>query len=120
MTNLRVAAKMSIDEGHDAVRRQFANWSFDSERLDWAVSDLGMYSAEYDEKTGLFKDTPARSPYKHTADAIRTFAVSTKLPSHDLVAKLPRQSQGMYDIYEGRELYGSTSSTGRMYPSFAR
>ena len=118
MRNIHIAKKLSIDEGHTAVRTQFGNWSFDSHLLGWAIDDLGMYAAKKDEKTGLFSDTPERSKFKHTADAIRTFAVSEKVPSHDMVAKLPTQCQGMYDIFEGTSNNGRSRLSSRgMYSS---
>ena len=99
MTNIHITPKMGVDEGRDAVRRDFQNWWFD-ERVSWAVGDLGMYSAAWDEKTGTFTDKDEKSTQKHTADCLRTYAISERVPSHDLIATLPTQCDMMIDPME--------------------
>lgn len=121
MTNIHIAPKMGVDEGRDAVRRDFQNWWFD-ERVSWAVGDLGMYSASWDEKTGTFTDKDEKSTQKHTADAFRTYAISERVPSHDLIAQLPTQCDMMIDPMEryGRPTNQTRNDRGMYHHDMGR
>ena len=119
MRNIRIAPKLSVSEGRDMVRRGFANWYFEEETMMWAISDMGMYSASWDEKHQVYTDSDAKSPHKHTADAFRTYETSPKIPSHDLIAQLPTRCNAMHDLYEDRA-YANGSAEGRAKRSMYR
>ncbi len=90
MRNLKTAPKLKEGPGIDAVRKDFPYWYISSEKLGWAISDLGLYS----------RDDPPKTDHKHTADAFRTYATSSKMPSHDVVANLPTSVDAIHDIFQ--------------------
>lgn len=87
----RVAPKLSIEDGHQAVRNILMRCWFDKTNCKRGVDGLRQYQKEWDDKKGVFRDTPLHNWASHPADAFRTGAVGAKNFSQ---SKVPTQTRG--------------------------
>jgi len=71
-----VAPKLGIQEGINAVRMIFPKLYIDKDKCEDFLNKLGMYSREWDDKNGMFKDKPLHNFTSHSADMLRYFATS--------------------------------------------
>jgi hypothetical protein len=70
-----VAARLSVAEGVDAVRRLFPRFVFDRRQCARLLQALAEYQKVWDAKGKTFRDAPMHNWASHYADAVRTFAV---------------------------------------------
>lgn len=75
---VKVARKLSIVDGINAVRTVFPKCYFDSEKASDGIQALRHYRYAFDEQLNTFKREPLHDWASHPADAFRTFAVSIK------------------------------------------
>ena len=74
--NFKIATPMGRADGIEAVRRVLPLCWFDEVNTEEGVAHLQDYRKEWDDKHGVWKDTPAKGPANHAADSFRYFAVS--------------------------------------------
>lgn len=80
MSNIYVAPKLGVQDGIDRVRSLFPRFVFDEEKTKKLVESLTNYRKDFDEKLGVFKDSPRHDENSHFADMIRTGAVVWREP----------------------------------------
>lgn len=68
-----VGAKLGIADGIEAVR-QLMEYMWIDPRCAYLISCFQNYSKEFDEKLGVFRDTPLHDEYSHGADLFRLIA----------------------------------------------
>lgn len=81
----RVAAKLPIQDGIQAVRMLLPRCWFDVGRCKQGLNALRDYHKVYDDKRGDFSDRPHKDWTNHAADGFRTGAVGrreAKVPEH--------------------------------------
>ena len=71
----RVAPKLSLSEGIDAVRNLLPICYFDAKKCKRGIEALSLYRTDYDAAAQTFKPTPIHDWTSHPADAFRTGAV---------------------------------------------
>jgi len=69
-----IAAKLSLDEGIEQVRRFIPHLWIDREDAYDVFESLASYRAEFVELAGVFKERPLHDIFSHTADAMRYLA----------------------------------------------
>jgi len=77
--NFEVAEKLSIQDGINAVRAIFSRLYIDEEKCGEFLDKLSQYTKEWDDKMGCFKDKPKHDFTSHSADMLRTYAVSSEI-----------------------------------------
>lgn len=70
-----VAKKIHIADGIEKVRLLFSRFRFDKQKASKILEGLQTYRKQWDEKAGVWQDTPFHGPESHVADAVRTMAV---------------------------------------------
>jgi len=98
LTHIKVAPKLHINEGIDAVRRILPRCVFDAKKCERGIIALQEYHKEWDEETKSFSDTPVHDWSSNAADAFRTGAVTDRSgnpPSTQTVA------DSGYSIFSG-------------------
>ncbi len=75
LTNIRVAPKLSIQEGIESVRRLLPRSIFDEAKCRRGIFALSEYHKKWDEETRTFSETPEHDWSSNPADAFRTGAV---------------------------------------------
>lgn len=75
LVNVMVAPKIFISDGIERVRTLFPRFRFDKMKAQPVLDALQTYRKQFDEKKGVWQDTPFHGPESHTADSIRTGAV---------------------------------------------
>lgn len=93
--DFRVAPKLPIADGIDAVRGLFDRCWFDADRTRDGLNALKNYRKQYDEKRKTYENKPYHDWSSNGADAFRTMAVSIDLKRRDIPADQP-------DRYERR------------------
>ena len=84
LKGLRVVAKLSKEEGRNAVRQLLLRCWFDAVNTAYGIECLRNHHKEFDEKTNSYRDTPAKTQWIHGADAFRVLAVGLReLPTKD-------------------------------------
>ena len=78
---VRIAPKLNITTGINAVRSILPNCRFDEERCGRGLDCLRMYQWGAPSKTGVERSEPLHDQYSHGADALRTMATSIKTPT---------------------------------------
>ncbi len=63
-----------LGEGIEMTRQMFNSCYFDEVRCARGIVCLDNYRREFDDKTGTWKDRPAKTPFNHGADAFRQIA----------------------------------------------
>ena len=71
-----VAPKMPVIDGINAFRALIPRIWFDREKCNNGIEALKQYRTEYDERKGIFRNTPYHGPESDYADAARYFAVT--------------------------------------------
>jgi phage terminase large subunit len=77
---VRIAPKLNITTGINAVRSILPNCRFDEEHCGRGLDCLRMYQWGAPSKTGVERTEPLHDQYSHGADALRTMATSIKTP----------------------------------------
>lgn len=75
---VRIAPKLEITTGINAVRTQFPQCRFDEKRCEVGLRHLQMYQWGEPAKSGQERTKPLHDEHSHGADALRTWAVSAK------------------------------------------
>lgn len=76
LLNITVAKKLSIQDGIERVRSLFSRFVFDETKTKKLYESLQNYRAEFDEKLGMFRDTPKHDENSHHADAVRVLGMT--------------------------------------------
>jgi len=72
-----VVRNIGVDDGINAVRLMFPRlWIDDSPKMQPFLDAIGQYRQEWDEKRGMFRDTPLHDWASHPADMLRYAAVA--------------------------------------------
>lgn len=75
----RVAPQVGVDDGIEAVRGILPRCWFDSERCKPGINALRSYRKAWDEKRACFQTRPWHDWASHGADAMRYYAVSSRI-----------------------------------------
>ena len=75
LTDTVVAPKIFISDGIEKVRLLFSRFRFDKNKAGKVLDSLQTYRKSWDEKKGVWQDTPFHGPESHVADAVRCLAV---------------------------------------------
>jgi hypothetical protein len=73
--SVEVCPRLSVDDGINAVRMFLPQCWFDAERCSQLIESLELYSKEWDDKNGMFKEKPKHDHTSHAADAFRLAAL---------------------------------------------
>lgn len=73
--NVRIASRMSVDDGIQAVRRLLPRCWFNIPAVKQGLDCLRNYRREYDEKRKVFYDRPLHDWSSHGSDAFRYLAI---------------------------------------------
>lgn len=76
--NFRIAPKLSIDDGIQAVRGILSRCWFDKTKCEAGLMALKNYTKEWDTKNKVFRPYPKHDWSSHPSDAFRYLAVSIK------------------------------------------
>jgi hypothetical protein len=76
--NFKVAPKISVEDGIEAVRNVLGRCWFDRDATDHGLEALRQYCKEWDARNAMFKDRPHHDWTSHPADAFRTGTVFGK------------------------------------------
>lgn len=71
LRNIRVGAKVPVQDGIDRVRSNFSRFWFDEAKCKKLADALAAYRREWDHKLGVWKDKPRHDDNSHFADAVR-------------------------------------------------
>ncbi len=71
LRNIKVGAKISIQDGIERVRQLFPRFEFDENRCQRLHEALFNYRKEFDDKLGVFRDKPRHDDNSHFADPVR-------------------------------------------------
>ena len=72
----RVAPRLSIESGIEAVRMILHRCWFDEKNCDLGIKCLSNYRKSYDEKNRVYSDKPVHDSTSHCADAFRVLAMT--------------------------------------------
>jgi phage terminase large subunit len=73
---VRLAPKLSVDQGIQATRVILPRMYFDAKKCERGVAALRQYRAEYDEELKVLSNRPLHDWTSHGCDAMRMFAVA--------------------------------------------
>ena len=103
--SFRVAPRLPLADGIDAVRSLFGMCWFDREKCADGLSALKSYRKTYDEKRKTYLNQPYHDWSSNAADAFRTLAVAVDFKRRGLPARPP-------DKYEKAREHGPTVESG--------
>lgn len=99
--NITVLARLKVEDGIQAVRAILSKCYFDKVKTYRGAECLKSYQKVWDEKNGIFRDTPKHDEYSHGADAFRYLALSISkdvdrmnMPRRHLMERLEQQDTG--------------------------
>jgi hypothetical protein len=95
---VRVAPRLPIDDGIEALRRLLRRSAFDGERCADGINALRHYRSEWDERRGVFVRQPLHDWASHAADAARSFALGFENRSRMAPSSTEDTAEGAYDI----------------------
>lgn len=78
VTQTRIAPKLAIDDGIQAVRMMISKTWFDAKKCAYGIECLKQYRAEFDDKNKVLKSRPLHDWASHAADSFRYLAVGMK------------------------------------------
>ncbi len=87
--SFNLVPKLPRQDGINAARAFFDRCVFDEERCERILNALANYHKEFDERTKLFRDTPAHDWSSHFADAFRYLATGWEQDEHEDQEPLP-------------------------------
>lgn len=92
----RVAPRLAIEDGIEAVRNLLPRTWFDAERCRQGLRALRSYHRDFNERRQAYLPHPVHDWSSHAADAIRTGAVTLKdRKGTATAAHRPRSRRGM-------------------------
>jgi hypothetical protein len=71
----RVVPMHKVADGLEAARKLFSRIWIDEKRCQFGIECLSQYRYEYDEKRGVFRDSPVHDWSSHCSDAFRMIAM---------------------------------------------
>jgi len=74
--NFRIAPKLPVQDGIDAVRRKFNLFWIDPVRCAILLKHMGNYHKEWNDKMGIWENKPAHDESSHANDALRVLATT--------------------------------------------
>lgn len=77
--NIRVIKRQLINDGIEAVRIMLANTWIDASCTE-LIESMDNYTKEWDDRRGVWKNSPLHNEYSHMADAVRYMALSDSVP----------------------------------------
>lgn len=100
LRNIRVAPKLAVADGIEAVRTLLKKCWFDKDRCERGIKALRNYERKYDTRNQIFQQTPLHNWASHGADSFRTFAVGFRedMPTVMDKQRLQRQTDSDYTI----------------------
>lgn len=100
MRNVKVATKISLEDGINAVRMLLPKCWFDSVKTKRGVEALRNYQRKWDSKNKVFQARPLHDWSSHGADAFRTLAVGLKDDSgyRDDYQRYPRKQDNEFEV----------------------
>jgi phage terminase large subunit len=87
--NFKVAPKLELEDGINAVRAVFNRCWFDQTKCKSGLESLQNYRRDYNSRLDEFKAVPVHDWASHGSDAFRYFAVSWKPPMKDKPLNYP-------------------------------
>lgn len=97
--NCKVIQNLSVKDGIEAVRMIFQRCWFDEKKCQPLLDALASYTQEWDDKKGMFRDTPLHNWASHASDAARYMAVGFK---EDIQSTLQKPLSYMPSKYKPR------------------
>ena len=85
--NFRVAPKLPVEDGIEAVRNLFPRCWFDLAKCKAGIDALSAYRKDYDEKREVYRSQPLHDWSSHASDAMRYLAVSIADSTHSRVRR---------------------------------
>jgi len=73
---VEIVRQHQVQDGINAVRLAFNSYWFDQNKCKDGLTMLEQYQQEWDDKKGMFRDTPLHNFASHCADALRYSAMS--------------------------------------------
>lgn len=98
--DFKVAMKLHIDDGINAVRSTLSQCYFDVDKCSRGLQALRNYRKDWDEKNMVYRRGPLHDWSSHGADAFRTFAVSYKRTTNTIMSK-PSNVGGIKPYFPG-------------------
>ena len=74
--NYKIAPKMTVQDGINAVRTQIPRMWFDRIKCKEGLEALRQYRTEYNDKRGVFSNAPLHDWCSHASDAMRYFCIT--------------------------------------------
>lgn len=74
--SFRIAPKLSVEDGIEAVRNILPRCWFDAEKCSEGIDALSAYRKDYDEKRETFHQRPVHDWSSHASDAMRYLAIA--------------------------------------------
>lgn len=96
-SNVRVAKKVSVADGINAVRIILRSSEFNLLNCSRGIKALTNYERRWDAKNGIFQDHPLHNWASHASDAFRVFAVCANIGNSVDLKKLPREAESKYN-----------------------
>lgn len=111
---IQVAPKLSLDDGIDAVRRNFKYLSIDEKRCEKAIHALSSYESEADEETMEIMANKVGPKWStHACDMVRMYFTAPHRPSARELQGLNREVLSHYDPFtQGRDAGNSRDFQG--------
>jgi len=80
-----------LRDDHEALRRMLPMCRFDATKCDKLIKHLCAYKKEWNDKLGVWRDSPKHDEASHGVAAMRTFAMGhrTKKPQVELIGEKP-------------------------------
>lgn len=75
--SFKIAPKLPINDGIDAVRRKFNLLWVDKDRCDTWIKHISNYRKEWNERIGIWENKPFHDDSSHAADATRIWAITS-------------------------------------------
>jgi phage terminase large subunit len=100
LKNVRVADKLSLEDGINAARLLIGKSYFDAERCKRGIEALKSYERKWDAKNKIMQQRPLHNWASHGADAFRSLAVGLRedTANDDVRRKYPRTSNIDYSV----------------------
>lgn len=103
--NLRVAAKLSLQDGIEAVRSILLRTWIDKKKCEPLIRALENYRQEYDSKRKVYKRHPVHDNFSHACDAMRYLAIELPHLGPSMTAEDLKKLKA--EVY--REQYGQNA-----------
>lgn len=99
--HFRVAPRLDVQTGIDAVRRLFGRLRFDRRRCSKLLEALAGYEKIWDAKGKVFRDKPLHSWHSHYADALRVLATGYRAPVDEAQYQTTRYAKSSLTPWTG-------------------